>query len=115
MTPHLYRRLLGDAWMRLAPAVQALHAGNVAVRYQGVFSVERCSSPIVNAVLKPMGLPDAGSSVALTLVITPDGNGETWHRTFAGKDFITYQTEGKSQLMRETTGSAELWFRLAEE
>lgn len=114
MISTLYQRLLGDAWHRLAPAVQLLHAGTETVCFGGVFTVERSGSPLINNLLRPMGLPDAGSAVPLKLVITANSTGETWHRTFAGKAFITEQAEGKARLLKETAGSGELWFRLAE-
>ena len=113
--PLLYRRVMGDAWDRLAPAVQSLHGGSGQKRFAGAFNVKRSHSALLNLLMKPMALPDAGSAVPLTLVISATGKGETWHRTFAGKPFISEQVAGHSRRIRESVASGYLWFRPAED
>jgi len=111
----LYRRVMGEAWQRLAPPVQALHGGSGQTRFAGTFNVKRSNSALVNILMKPMALPDAGSAVPLTLVIAAGDQGETWQRTFAGKPLITEQVAADSQRIRESVASGYLWFRPGED
>jgi len=106
---------MGEAWFRLAPPVQVLHGSSGQTRFRGSFNVRRSPCPLLNTLMKSMALPDAGSSVPLTLVISAAGEGETWHRTFAGNPFITEQVAADSRRIRESVAGGYLWFRPAED
>jgi hypothetical protein len=108
----LYERLIGDGWHVLDEPVRRLH---LRARGAGVFAVRRGEGRLARVVARLMGLPLGGEAVPLLLSVEPYEGGERWRRTFAGKDFVTEQSEHAGPLLLERNGPFELLFRLSVE
>jgi Domain of unknown function (DUF4166) len=67
----LYRRLLGDAWNGLPPAVRQLHelpyAGGGEVIADGMASVERGGGMLARLIATIVGFPPAGRDIPVTV------------------------------------------------
>jgi hypothetical protein len=111
----LYERLVGDAWGGLDETVRRFHTYDGELNGEGTFTVRRGTGAAARLLARLLGLPEGGEAVPLVLSVTPHDGGERWHRTFAGKDFITEQGEGAGLLLAERTGPFELLFRLTAE
>jgi hypothetical protein len=105
----LYERLVGDGWDGLDEPVRRLH---LRARGAGLFAVRRGEGRLARIVARLMGLPLGGEAVPLLLSVEPHGEGERWRRNFAGRDFVTEQSEHAGPLLAERTGPFELLFRL---
>src|SRR5215207_11252292 len=105
----LYERLVGAGWGVLDEPVRRLH---LCARGAGVFAVRRGEGRFARVVARLLGLPEGGEAVPLLLSVEPHGGGERWRRSFAGKDFVTEQSEHAARLLAERTGPFELLFRL---
>jgi hypothetical protein len=105
----LYERLVGDGWNGLDEPVRRFH---LCARGAGVFAVRRGRGRGARVVARLLGLPEGGEEVPLLLSVEPHGGGERWRRTFAGREFVTEQSEHAGALMAERTGPFELLFRL---
>jgi hypothetical protein len=108
----LYPRIIGDAWGNLSPPVQRLHSTGTAMRGVGSFIVRHGSRRSARLLTRLLRMPAAGENVSVGLVVTPCSDGERWHRTFAGRPFITEQRDHAGKLLAERMGVAETWFRL---
>lgn len=101
----LYRRILGDAYDRLAAVVRAVHDAPATV--QGMATVERGSNPLAGLIADLFGFPKAGRvPVRVDFERTSDGR-EIWRRTFGTRAFQSVQHEGKGRsegLILETFG-----------
>src|SRR5215207_8392876 len=106
----LYERLVGDGWGCLDEPVRRLH---LRARGAGVFAVRRGEGRVARVVARLLGLPEGGDGVPLLLSVEPHGGGERWRRNFAGREFVTEQSEHAGPLLLERTGPFELLFRLA--
>lgn len=84
------------------------------MRASGSFNVRHGSNAAARLLARLLRLPAAGASVHTRLVVTPTREGERWHRTFAGRDFVTYQRRTADGLMAERAGAFEILFRLDE-
>jgi hypothetical protein len=108
----LYERLVGDGWGGLDEPVRRLH---LRARGAGVFAVRRGEGRVARVVARLLGLPRSGEEVPLLLSVEPHGGGERWRRNFAGREFVTEQSEHAGALLLERTGPFELLFRLTAE
>jgi hypothetical protein len=100
----LYERVLGEAFARLAPQIQALHRAPLA---RGRASVERGRGPLAWLAAMAFGFPPSGDDVPVEVSFTPRAGGELWTRDFAGRRFRSLQTEGRGAwagLIREAFG-----------
>lgn len=88
--------------------------GVTLMRGVGTFGVRRGETLAARMLASLLRLPAAGARVPVRLVVTRAGGVERWHRTFAGRDFITYQRRTACGLMAERAGAFELLFRLDE-
>ena len=93
----LYQRVLGDAFAKLPPAVQALHAPGAARCWQGRALVQRGSGLLSRLLGVVFGFPAAGEQVPVSVAFAPEAGGERWTRTFAGRRFSSLQTEGRGR------------------
>jgi Domain of unknown function (DUF4166) len=84
------------------------------MRGVGTFCVRRGATLAARLLARLMRLPRAGARVPVRLVVTRAGRVERWHRTFAGRDFITYQRRTSEGLLAERAGLFELLFSLEE-
>ena len=90
----LFRRLLGDAWERLAPSLRAMHdvAGETTAR--GVATVERGASPLARLAAALAGFPPAGQDVPVEVVMQARDGRELWRRSFGGRPFASVMASG---------------------
>ncbi|MGB8508988.1 MAG: DUF4166 domain-containing protein [Pyrinomonadaceae bacterium] len=112
----LYRRVLGDAWLKLAGPVRIFHTTGATLRGAGTFNVRRGESMLARALAGLLRLPASGEGRATRLVVTSLPEGEHWHRTFDGHSFVTEQHEHREQqqqhLLAEHVGMMEILYRL---
>jgi hypothetical protein len=114
-TGGLYPRLLGAAWQALDPAVRAAHAGDTAVRAEGVFRVCRAPGRFARLLLDAARVPPASAAAEMRLVVCRRGPLERWQRSFGGRPLMTIQTEAPAGRLAERLGVLEFRFRLAVE
>ena len=88
--------------------------GVTLMRGEGQFGVRHGARPAARLLARLAGLPAAGARVPVRLVVTRERGAERWHRTFAGRDFVTYQRRTEDGLMAERAGPFEMLFRLDE-
>lgn len=84
------------------------------MRGSGSFNVRHGANAASRLLARLLRLPAAGVGVPTRLVVTSTRKGERWHRTFAGRDFITDQRRTADGLMAERAGAFEMLFRLDE-
>lgn len=108
----LYERLVGEGWGGLDEPVRRLH---LRARGAGVFAVRRGEGRFARVVARLLGLPRSGEGVPLLLSVEPHAGGERWRRNFAGREFVTEQSEHAGPLLLERAGPFELLFRLTVE
>jgi len=114
----LYRAVLGSAFSRLPPRVQALHDSRAARRWSGFAEVRRGRSPVAALVAALVGFPKAAPSVPVTVSFSPEDGAERWVRTFDGTSFSSVQSlgSGKDQhLVVERFGAASFALALVVE
>lgn len=107
----LYARMLGSAWMRLAPEVRALHDLRSISSWSGVCSVERGRHPLAWCVARAVGFPQAGQAQPITVSLSPDGDGERWVRSIGGRAWSSLQGAGRGRsqwLVRERFGAVSV-------
>ncbi|SRR5579872_4337050 len=107
----LYPRLLGPAWEQVAASVRRIHLEQAPVHAVGTFRVQH-GGRLARCLAWLLRLPSAGEGVETHLNVTAHGDGECWHRTFAGRPFVTTQCEHGNGLLAERVGLAEIRFRL---
>ena len=90
----LYQELLGTAFETLLPQVQALHGVSNARQWSGVADVRRGRGILAKIVSYIIGFPRSESDVPISVMFTPEGNGERWTRNFGGKIFSSHQSRG---------------------
>jgi hypothetical protein len=83
-------------------------------RGSGSFDVRHGTNAAARLLARLMRLPAAGLNVPTRLVVTETRGGQHWHRTFAGRDFITEQRRTADGMMAERSGAFEMLFRLDE-
>jgi hypothetical protein len=93
----LYRRILGDAYARLPPPLQAMHDVQQEVTVTGVAAVERGHGLLSRLVAWLFGFPPAGKDVPVSVTFRPHDGREEWHRNFAGRKFMCVQEEGRGR------------------
>lgn len=108
----MYLRLMGAEWDKLDEPVRRFHGDVKRTRWIGSFTIRRGTGFAARVLAWLMRLPRAGGAVPTKLVVTPHASGERWHRTFAGRSFITQQREDAAHLLAERIGLTEIWYRL---
>lgn len=109
MAMQLYQRIIGPAWPELHEPVRRFHLTNGEMH--GLFDVQWGKSRFARWLTQLLRLPEAGKSLPTRLVVTPQGDGERWWRTFGTSDFITEQRELAGQLL-EYSGPIQFLFQL---
>jgi hypothetical protein len=90
----LYRKLLDQAWYKLPISLQRMHTHKTLAKVAGLANVERGTSIISHCIAMLFRFPQAGQEIPIQVVFQPNNIGELWTRTFAGKSFSSWQTEG---------------------
>ena len=107
----LYPRLVGAEWTTLPQVVRDVHQGDGVTRAAGRFTVRPGSTALARVLARLGGLPEPGE-VALEVEVTPDADGETWHRRFGEGRLVTRQWEENGRLVEEV-GRVQVVFTLA--
>jgi hypothetical protein len=113
--PHtaLYPRLIGEAWLNLNESVRHAHLdGETTVKGYGRFKIRHGKSGLARLLLWLSPLPPAIAAVDTQLLMTQDGRGERWERTFGDKLLVTKQWAGVDGRLIEQMGLLEFRFRL---
>lgn len=110
--PGLYRGLLGTAWSGLHPSVQRIHAGVARVEGSGTFRIGRGQTLLARCLAGIFRMPAAADGVPTGLIVDPDDEGETWHRTFGEHRMISRQRGLPDGMLAERIGPLEFRFRL---
>jgi hypothetical protein len=107
----LYRRMLGEAWDRLAPQIQQLHAVESECSFVGRCTVDRGRNPLSWLVATLYGFPKAGADQHIAVMLKVEGDGERWTRVIGGRRFSSVQKPGRGTsewLVREWFGPASV-------
>jgi uncharacterized protein DUF4166 len=112
----LYPALLGADWDLLPAAVRRGHDTSRPSCYAGALSVRGGRSAAARLVAMLLRLPRPGEEVPVRLVVTPEGEGCRWRRTFGDPDgrrgasrLTTYQFRRGDQVV-ERFGIVDLCF-----
>lgn len=103
----LFRQVLGDAFDRLPPQVQAIHDDTSDRTWTGTARVQRGTGLISKALGKLFGFPDTSRQIPVSVQFTPLKGGEKWTRRFGDQCFSSIQTRGSGrndQLLAERFG-----------
>jgi hypothetical protein len=85
--PVLYERILGDAFGRLPPVLQALHAVVDQTVSAGRAQVDVGQHPLARLIAWLMRFPPAAADVAVSVTMRVEGNRERWVRRFGSARF----------------------------
>jgi hypothetical protein len=88
----LYQRLLGNAWNSLPDPLIKLHSSKKAA---GLAKVQVGKNLLARLIAKLFGFPEAGQDIPVQVSFEQKDGGEIWQRTFAGKSFSSFQSEGQ--------------------
>jgi hypothetical protein len=114
----LYRRVLGDAYDTLPPALRRMHDLERHLVAEGRAEVERGNGIIARLVAAAMGFPPAGVDVPVVVDFRRENCREIWRRNFAGSEFASIQEGGQGgfdRLLVERFGPAAFGFALVVE
>ena len=112
--PSLYRRVLGDQFGLLAPALQSFHDSVETRQASGTFDVTRGAGRWRSWLATLLRLPPAGTNVPVTLEVVVDGDREQWVRRFDAHLMQTWQWQS-GELLIEAGGPLRLGFELVPE
>jgi hypothetical protein len=107
----LYRRVLGDAFERLPPAVRQMHELAGAGLAEGRATVTRGTNPLARFVARIMGFPPAGRDVPVSVRFVERDGRETWVRQFGDSTFSSELSQDDG-LMIERFGALRFGFAL---
>jgi hypothetical protein len=107
----VYDALLGDAWRLLPDSIRTLHEAGTVRRAEGLFRVRIGTNVIARLIARIGGMPPAAEAVAVTLVVTPQPDGEEWRRTFGGALLVSSQRLSGGSIV-ERFGAVEVTFTL---
>ncbi len=103
---------MGSSWLQLSEAVRAAHVTTAMVRGSGRLRIAHGRSAAARLLVRLLRLPRASDASDTRLVITPQGTGEWWRRTFDGRRMDTRQYQTGDGELAERLGLLELRFRL---
>lgn len=107
----LYRRVLGDDFERLPPAVCDMHVFAGAGLAEGRATVTRGANPLARIVARLMGFPPAGQDVQVSVRFFERDGRETWVRQFGDSTFSSELSQ-RGGLMIERFGALRFGFEL---
>jgi hypothetical protein len=100
----LYRRILGDAYETLPPALRALHDVDRSLVARGRATVERGDGRLARLAAAMIGFPSAAADIPVEVRFDAADGRETWRRTFGERCFQSLQEEGTGGLLVERFG-----------
>jgi hypothetical protein len=103
---------MGSSWPLLSDAVRAAHVTVSTVRASGRLRVVHGRSGTARVLARLLRVPRASDASDTRLVITTDGTGERWLRTFDARRMNTRQYQAGDGELAERIGVLELRFRL---
>jgi uncharacterized protein DUF4166 len=112
MTPCLYERLTGDAWVSLSPAIKAVHLQEEILEAAGTFEITYGRNPLARLINTLTGMPRAAPSQSIQLTIRKSGDGEEWVRQFGESRLASVQEGLPGAILAERFGLLELTFML---
>lgn len=111
----LYPRLFGDAWNSLPLPIIKMHQCEKA---EGVANFELGKNLLAKLAANLFGFPKPGQNLPVQVSFQPKNGGEVWKRTFAGRSFHSFQSEGyglSERLLSERFGIFNFDFALVRE
>ncbi len=93
----LYQTVMGEALERLDAPIRDFHRQIQSFKMSGEADVMPAANFVGRIVALIMRFPAAGKNVPLNVNIAIDPNGETWTRSFAGREFSSRQSLGKGR------------------
>ena len=100
----IYARLLGDTIDDLPDQVREFHLNTAQSTWSGVCEVRHGWGILPRIARAILGLPAAGTGVAVSVTVARLDGAEIWTRTFAKTVLRTRQTLGRSGTLREHFG-----------
>ncbi|MEN9562275.1 MAG: hypothetical protein RIR73_519 [Chloroflexota bacterium] len=113
--PGLYPRLLGNAWHSLPLPLIKMHECKKA---EGIANFDVGKNLLVQLAANLFVFPKAGQNVKVQVSFQHKDEGEVWERTFAGRSFHSFQSEGyglSERLLSERFGIFNFDFALVVE
>ena len=86
----LFQQVLGQGFHDLPPAVQATHDHAGPRRWSGHAQVTRGTGLLSRLIAMTFRFPQAGSDIPVTVLKTPDADGEIWDRRFGAGLFRSH-------------------------
>ncbi len=108
----LFSRLLGEAFIGLAPKVRELHALDGSAVWRGRASIRRGESLLARLCAAVAGLPPTLDDVPTRVAFEREGKGETWSRDFGGHPMRS-SLRARDGLLCERLGPLEFAFVLS--
>lgn len=108
----LYPRVLGSSWQQLAEPVRVAHTTSPSVHARARLRIEHGRGPLARLLARLLRLPRASDSSNVELVVTAEGDGERWRRTFEDRRFDTRQYQAGECVVAERIGIIEFEFQL---
>jgi len=105
----LYQRVLGARFHELLPQLRQFHSARQRIEVNGSFDITRGPSPIGNWFTDLSGFPRSAQQLPVSLRVTPEPAGETWHRVFGQHIIVSWQQQ-RHGLFAERFGP--LWMYL---
>ncbi len=94
----LYPRIMGSAFQRLAPPVQAAHLFGTFIALEGRATVTRDRGWLSAAIASLVRFPPAMTDAPVAVTMTRDTQGrEEWRRTFGEHSFVSTQEAGSGR------------------
>jgi len=93
----LFQRLLDQAWHQLPSSIQRMHSFKSITKVTGLATVERGTSIFSRLIGMIFRFPQSGTQIPVEVEFKPDVNGELWTRTFAGRSFASWLSEGRGR------------------
>lgn len=109
----LYRRIMGDRFARLRPAVSAMHDDPWVVRARGRATVTASSNLVARILCRIVGFPPASRDLPVTVTFERIGDEEKWTRQFGRHVFCSRLSEEAGELI-ERFGPLRFRFSLEE-
>jgi hypothetical protein len=106
----VYAELLGPSWLTLPESIRRLHESGTCRHGVGGFRV-RGGNALGRLIARIAGMPSAAESVSVSLVVTPQPDGEEWRRKFGDAPLVSIQRMDGDSIC-ERFGAVEVRFRL---
>lgn len=95
----LYRRIMGTRFVRLDPAVRAMHDDPWVSRACGRATVTASANPVARLVRRLAGFPSASRDIPVTVTFERMGDEEKWTRQFGRHVFRSRLSQSSGHLL----------------